>query len=98
MEIYTITTIQERKLPKPMDTRCVGYCTTFQEAEDEVLNNSMDIHEDSYKYAVIEEVAPGIYNFLRKEVWYEWDDSVNSYKKLEQKPEQFKHIVCWGIG
>ena len=48
MKIYTITTTNTEQ-GGPHDSRCVGYMETQREAELEVLNNSLDIHENSYK-------------------------------------------------
>ena len=50
-------------------SRSVGWFPKFEEAEIEVLNNSLDIHECNNDYCVIEECKQGLYDLEQKEHW-----------------------------
>jgi len=94
--IYTITTIP--RIPHKF-SRCVGFFFNLKIAEDEVINNSLDISEEGYySYCVIEEVKPGIYFFPRMEKWYKWNPQTELYDLLIEKPSRFNNVCCFGIG
>lgn len=46
-----------------------------------------------YKYFVIERVAPGVFKYDAKPLWF----SVKTLK-LRRLPKQAKNVVGWGIG
>lgn len=93
--IYTITTV---RAALNAGSRCVGYYETFQEAEYAIKNNIMDINEHGYyKYAVIENIEPGIYNYNRREIWYQWNVDKEQYEECP-KPERFLKVCGWAIG
>ena len=102
--IYTITTIPATFPHK--DSRCVGWFEHCDDAFNEIRHNAGDIYEEGhYRYAVIEEVQPGIYTFPRKEFWFEWYEGrpdsgfpSSGYIILENKPNRFKQTVCWSMG
>jgi len=105
--IYTITTIEHLKPKYRKDgssyeyrsMRCVGYLEMFEDAEDAVLKNAVDINEAGYyPYAVIEAVTEGIYSHDLHPVWYEWDSEKEGYKRLDKTPEEFKRIIGFGMG
>lgn len=65
--VYTITTAEkleesERETLDTGDLRTVGFFHDFADAELAVMENDCDINETIYKYAVIEEVYPGLYH------------------------------------
>ena len=96
MKIYTVTTVRGALAA---GSRAVGYYETFEEAEDVVINNILDICEEGYyHYAVIEEVEPGIYTIPRTEIWYRWDREKGQYINLPEKPERFKQVAAWSLG
>ena len=102
--IYTITTIPATFPQK--DSRCIGWFENCAEAFAEVRHNSGDMYEEGeYRYALIEEVNPGIYSFPRKEFWFEWNEGridnefpSSGYIILENKPNRFKQTACWSMG
>jgi hypothetical protein len=92
--IYTITTLRNLK-----DIRCIGFYFEFDQAAEEVLNNSCDMCEcGNYPYCVIEEIKPGLYYYSRPETWFEWDYIKQKYHKIDEKPEEFKNIGGFGLG
>lgn len=102
--IYTLTTIPATFPHK--SSRCVGWFESCVDAFTEVRHNSGDIYEEGhYRYAVIEEVSPGIYTFPRQEFWFEWNEGridkefpSSGYIILENKPNRFKQTACWSMG
>ena len=92
--MYFITTIDS----KDNDMRCVGYYSTFEKAEEAVLDNACDIWETCYDYCVIENVEEGLYQYDQNPVWYKWDDLNEEYKRIEEVPEEYKKQIGFGIG
>ena len=110
MKIYMIATIKEieSKFSARMngnfgiahigESRTIGYATTLEEAKQWVESNKFDIHEDCYKYVVIEDVAPGIYTSTDStSIWYKWSKAREKYIPIE-KPAQLNQIVGFTIG
>ncbi len=94
--IYTITTLNVKE--GQWDIRCIGYYFSERIAIKEVEYNGGDMHEDSYEYAVVEEVHPGLYDVNRKETWFKWNKASEKYEIIEEKPVLFKQTCCYGIG
>ena len=108
MKIYLIATIkdiQSATEAKKADTygiaeieesRTIGYFLTLEDAKRVVKKNICDIHEDYYRYAVIEEVEQGLYSSTEsKSFWYRW--TTRGYRRI-QKPSQISQIVGFTIG
>jgi len=93
--IYTITTIRHAL---HAGNRAVGFAYKFEDAEQWIKDNVLNINECGYyPYAVIEPVTEGIYCYPRKEYWYKFNSEKDSYEPCE-KPERFKQIVGWSLG
>lgn len=93
--IFTITTIRHALLA---GSRSVGYYNTFEQADQEVRNNSLDINECGYyPFAVIEPLEQGIYQYPREEFWYKWNREKDQYEPCE-KPDRFKQVCGWSLG
>ena len=57
-------------------------CGVFPDKDDAmgvVEKNITDIHEDCYRYAIIEEYSFGLYPFLRGYWLYKWDNQNKSF-------------------
>ena len=44
------------------DCRTVGFYSSYEDACNAVINNTCDIYEDCYTYAVVEAIDEGVYN------------------------------------
>ncbi len=90
--IYTVHTLRG---PDCFDGRTPGYFNTYEC----VIGNYGDIHETTYRYAVIEEFDEGLYNIPKLEKWFRWTGNNDSGKYVEcKKPDSLKRTVCFGIG
>lgn len=96
MNIYTVTTLQENN-GIIIDTRCVGYWPTMEEAMQAVKDNYGDMYESSYNWAIVECFGPGIYPHSSFEIWYSWSIAGRKYL-LSAKPKVFEKVVNFGIG
>lgn len=114
--IYTITClydipyyciedpVKKKKIEKKViscNSRCFGWHPSLKKAKETVENNYSDIHEYSYKYAVIEKVADGMRMGLERpgEWWYEWEGSHEDGKYVAiNKPRELKGVIGWGTG
>lgn len=92
--IYTITTMSDLK---SLDYRCVGFFYDFEMAQEAVINNSCDIHEMTYDYAIIEEVAEGIYATTFNIHYYKYNHSTQKYELIEP-PKELSHLCGFAIG
>ena len=79
------------------DQRCMGYVETFEKAEEIVTNNSYDIHECSYDYAVIEKIGPGIHYPAFERQFYKYNYEKGTYERIEEPPS-VKQIINFSIG
>jgi len=94
--IFTITTVRKDPVKNP---RCVGFYYNLVNAITAVEENHGDIYEEGYyPYCVIEAVKEGIYCIDRKEFWFKWNKKENGYKPIPSKPENYRTVVCFGIG
>lgn len=93
--IYTVTTLRPALAQTP---RCVGFYYTFEEAEECVKMNDLDISEEGYyKFCVIEEKFTGVYNFDSIRVWwYRWHGD-ECYHPCEP-PKQYQRAISFGMG
>lgn len=96
MKIYTVTAIDEIKMP-PCNSRVFGWFTELEEAQEAVNENRYDLHECLYDFIVIEQISEGIHCCASKEWWYKWDREIRQFNPIE-KPKETKFIVNWGIG
>lgn len=100
METHFFITAITRYNNQIKDCRCWGYSNRFEEAEKAVLNDDGIFHEaGTYNYIVIEEMHMACWSLPtdRNQSWYEFDYSVDRYKKIS-KPKWSGNIMCWGIG
>lgn len=71
------------------ESRCVGYLTTFDDAEYRVKNNILDIREYTYDYAVIEKLELGLYPIATSRKFYKYDGKSGCYLHIRE-PECVK--------
>lgn len=99
-QIYTVTGFQKAelnnfKLPEIGEHRCVGFYPTFFEAENAVMENFNDIHDNMYQFVIIEEISPGIKQLDTRRSLYQWDG--NKYVNIPF-PIILKQLSNFGIG
>lgn len=79
-------------------SRCWGYASTFEEAEQRVLENYTDIHECTDQWVVIEEYVMDVLALSTgKFQWYHWNKDKQSYERCRE-PDWAKQVCNWGIG
>lgn len=95
--VYFVATIRNIDVEGTLGTRVVGYFTTPEEAKQCVEENWGDIYEDGYyKYAVIEDVEPGLYTSCESTpIFYKWIDG--RYQQIE-RPVELKGFFGFTIG
>lgn len=76
--------------------RIPGYFITQQGAIDAVEKNKFDIHENCYTYAVIEGIAPGLYQEDFNPIFYKWIDG--KYQRIERPEIIDPCIIGFTIG
>ena len=79
------------------DQRVVGWYPEYSIAVEAVRENRLDINEEMYDYAVVEEMEPGLYPNVVQRQFFEYDRNSDSYLEIEE-PECVKQIVNFGIG
>ncbi len=103
MKLYFIATFEgvQTKANSPNydpDKRVAGYFLDLEEAKQCVEQNWGDLYEDGYyKYAVIEDVEPGLYRSAHsKPIFYKWVGGIDDggYKKT-RRPKYWKRT--WGF-
>jgi len=92
-----VTTVELADNGTIIDTRCVGYFTNMYQAQTVVRENSCDIHETCYNWAVIESFPAGLYPQASYEIWYQWCKKERKYV-LSAKPKVLEHTLNFGIG
>ena len=94
--MYFITTLQIKNNDIE-DSRCVGYFSSFEKAEQIVKNNTYDLEETIYNYIVIENIPEGIYQYDQNAKWYKFNRNTEKYDPCD-KPKEMNHLVGFGIG
>lgn len=88
-EIYIISVTKE----KDSNFRTVGYFTNLDSAIDAVINNYCDIADDGYyKYAVIERIKEGIYQFDLRPTFFKFDNKTKQFIQLKIIPRKYQKI------
>lgn len=100
--IYTILVFtrleqDEKGWPNFGSERLVGYYTNKDIAFNAVINNSCDINETCYDYALIEEVEEGLYNAAMNRWLFKYNRDKDEYESIEE-PDFMKHFSGFTIG
>ena len=94
--IFAVTALNEEGHVQCVDPgRTFGWFAEYDTAEEAVLHNEGDIHENYYTHVVIERVREGIHPLARDQWWFAW--SVNAWIKCA-KPQWAERICNWSIG
>ena len=78
----------------PLSVRRMGWFASEREANLAVKNNLNNIHEDYYRFAVVEKVFPGFYPFCpnHEAMWYQWDNQSKKYIRKSRINEVVKQL------
>ena len=101
MKIYLIATIRDIIENQPECSRVPGYFEDLDTAKKCIEENWGDLYEDGYyKYAVIEDVEPGLYKSSESDpIFYKWEGDSKTGKYVEiKRPVEFDHLFGFTIG
>lgn len=79
------------------DVRTFGFFHEYKEAVQRLHENTCDMHENMYKYAVVEEVSPGIHPYSDNRQFFKYDESRDGFFEIEE-PEEVKHLCNFSVG
>ena len=77
--------VKTNAAPDIGEFRTIGYYPNKGMAIEDVLENAIDMHEDMYKYAVIEFIPFGLYQPATKKIFFEWDDQSRHYFEVDSE-------------
>ncbi len=106
MKLYFVATVEGTETKtNPTDhvpdKRIVGYFLDLETAKRCIEENWGDLYENGYyKYAVIEDVEPGLYGSIHsKPIFYKWvgDEDTGGFKR-SRRPKSLKHTWGFTIG
>ena len=77
--------VKTNAAPDIGEFRAIGYYSHKEMAIEDVLENAIDMHEDMYKYAVIEFIPCGLYQPATEKIFFEWDDQSGHYLEVDSE-------------
>ena len=103
-KVYWFITVFNYKMHEPDEfpyinsSRCWGFYCNKEDALMALHNNSTDMWETIYPYAVLEPYNEGIcgYCFDEPRQFFEYNIKKDGYFEIDE-PKEFKHIVGFGI-
>lgn len=78
-------------------SRTFGYYKELKDAKEALNNNSCDMHEYLYKYAIVEEIGEGIHYFAENRWFFEYDDKKGGFFEIEE-PAITKNTCNFALG
>ena len=88
---YKRTSKAQRQYLTTLSSNTTGWFSRLEDAQNSVICNDLDLHEQSNDYVVIEKLEEGPISCLGLEQWwYKWDEG--KYKPCKC-PEDFKAII-----
>jgi hypothetical protein len=73
------------------DENCIGWLANEQEAIDFVVNNTSDINETCYDYALIAFIPQGINRVPTERIWFKFNHDTKKYDRIEMDWEISVH-------
>ena len=77
--------VKTNAAPDIGEFRTIGYYQHKEMAIEDVLENAIDMHEDMYKYAVIEFIPCGLYQPATEKIFFEWDGQSGHYLEVDSE-------------
>ncbi len=80
------------------DSRAVGWYPSLERAIGAVLANEGGIDECRFTYAVVEEMAIGVYPTVKRQLWFKFVEG--NWKQLDDDvyPYFSEGVTNWSIG
>lgn len=94
---YFITVFHSYDEFGPHDGRCWGFYSNWDDANEVLHNNMIDLWETCYHYGVIEEYTEGISTYTGRRWFYIYNRESNKYE-LTNCPKILEHYDSFSIG
>lgn len=75
------------------DTRTFGYYNEFEEADQAVQENRLDMHEYLYKYIIVEHIGQGIHPWVKNKWWYKYNHETNKFESINNVDTVFTNFA-----
>jgi len=73
-----------------LSSSSIGWFSDLKDAQNSVIHNDFDMHEQNNQYVLIEKLVEGPYSCIDTEQWwYEWE-----YKRQDSKNDDGKYKLC----
>ena len=82
--MYFITQIEYNEKTGELINDCRGYFSSFEDAENVVINNITDLYESCFNYVVIENIPEGLYKTDLNPHWYKYNSETDKYDKTTE--------------
>ena len=79
------------------DCRAFGYFHEYEDAVQRLHENTCDMHECMYRYAVIEKVWPGIHPYVESRQFFKYDKELDGFFEIDE-PETIKRLCNFALG
>ena len=102
-QMYFITVFHQATIDaqtKSLDlgmSRTVGFFDSLDNANVVLKENTYDVHETIYHYAVVEQIEMGVYPIAKERWFYKYDKEKNGYYPIEE-PKEFEHYINIALG
>lgn len=75
------------------DTRTFGYYNEFEEADQAVQENRLDMHEHLYRYIIVEEIGQGIHPWVENKWRYKYNHDTNKFEPINNVDSVFTNFA-----
>ncbi len=88
---------KENSWPEFGAQRTFGYYFERVDAIAALHENWSDIYDNTYDYAVIENIEEGVHPLETYRQWFKWDDERKGYFEIDE-PECVKYLCNFALG
>lgn len=75
------------------DMATFGYYKEFEEADQAVQENRLDMHEYLYKYIIVEQIDQGIHPWVENKWWYKYNHETNEFDPIDNVDSVFTNFA-----
>lgn len=79
------------------DSRVFGFKETYEQAERALNENSCDMFECLYRYAVVEQMSPAIHPYVEGRWFFKWDENKHGFFQMDE-PKEFANYCNIALG